>query len=70
MHHAHVKRKETQMNRYMMEEFYSDPALRHRLFEKARQERARSIREGWAWLRKQLTPRFDFNFDNWTQRLG
>lgn len=58
------------MNRYVMEEFYSDPALRRRLFEEAHRERSRAIRAGWAWLRKQLLPRFDFRPGHWMERLG
>ena len=58
------------MNRYVMEEFYQDPALRRRLFGEARRERARAIREGLDWLRKQLLPRFSFGRPHWIERLG
>ena len=58
------------MNRYVMEEFYSDPVLRRRLFGEARLERGRAIRAGFAWLRKQLLPRFSFGRTHWMERLG
>ena len=58
------------MNRYLMEEFYADPALRRRLFEAAHRERTRAIRAGWAWLRRQLQSRFDLRPGHWMERLG
>jgi hypothetical protein len=70
MHHAHVKRKETEMNRYILEEFHSDPALRRRLFESAHRERARVVRAGFAWLREHLAPRSGFRASRWLARLG
>ena len=45
------------MNRYILEEFHSDPALRQRLFEKAHRERNRAIRAGLAWLFAQVKAR-------------
>jgi hypothetical protein len=57
MHHAHVKRKEKPMNRYVMEEFYTDPLLRSRLFEKAHRERAETVGQMLDWLRARLSPR-------------
>jgi hypothetical protein len=68
MQHAHVKRKEHPMNRYVMEEFYNDPALRRRLFETAHRERARVFRLGLAWLRERLSPRIGGS--RWLARLG
>jgi tartrate dehydratase alpha subunit/fumarate hydratase class I-like protein len=51
MQHAHVKRKEKTMNRYMLEEFHNDPALlRRRLTTAAHRERARAIGDGFLWL--------------------
>jgi hypothetical protein len=47
MQHAHVKRKEHTMNRYMLEEFHNDPALYRRLAER---EQARAIRAAFAAL--------------------
>jgi hypothetical protein len=77
MHPSHVKRKETQMNRYMMEEFHNDPALRRRLFGEARRERTRTVRAGLAWLlgglaglRKHLAPRIHLRPSRWLARLG
>ena len=62
------------MNRYVMEEFYNDPGLRRRLFEKAHRERASAVRAGFAWLKKQakahLVPHFNFGRSNWLERLG
>ena len=42
------------MNRYVMEEFYNDPALRRRLFGEARRDRARAVSAGFNGLRAQL----------------
>jgi hypothetical protein len=50
MQHVHVKRKEKHMNRFIMEEFYNDPALGRRLYEAARRDRALAIGAGLAWL--------------------
>ena len=63
----HVKRKENQMNRYDLDDFYSNPALFHRL---AQRERNRAIRAGFAWLRQQLVSRFNFRPNQWVERLG
>jgi hypothetical protein len=70
MHHVHVKRKEKQMNRYVMEEFYQDPQLRRRLFSEARRERNRAVRAGLAWLVRHLKPNLHFSAPRWTERLG
>jgi hypothetical protein len=55
MQHAHVKRKEYTMNRYMLEEFHNDPALYRRLAER---EQARAIRAAFAALPGALTRLF------------
>jgi hypothetical protein len=80
MQHAHVKRKEKPMNRYVMEEFYNDPAaLRRRLSGEAHRERSRAIGAAFSWLlgrpawllgvaRKRLTPRL--RPARWLARLG
>jgi hypothetical protein len=70
MHHVHVKRKEPHMNRYVIDEFHRNPAVLQALLSNARQERNRSLRAGLAWLRKRLTPRFDFRPSHWMERLG
>ena len=57
------------MNRYVMEEFYNDPALRRRLFAAAHKERTRAVLAGLVWLRRRLLPRFDFH-PGWMERLG
>ena len=62
------------MNRYMLEEFHSDPALRRRLFGDARRERMRAVRAalaallgGFNWLVAHLKPRRPVH---WIERLG
>jgi hypothetical protein len=58
------------MNRYIIEEFYNDPALRRRLFQEAHRERSRTIKAGWNWLRRELQSRFDLRPGHWMERLG
>ena len=65
------------MNRFMMEEFHNDSALRRRLFGEAHRERARAVREGLAlmlgglvWLARRLTPRIKLRPGHWIARLG
>ena len=65
------------MNRYIMEEFYRDPALLHRLQAQAMRERNRAIgaafRKGLAALvrlGRRLLPRFDVRPAHWMERLG
>jgi hypothetical protein len=72
MHHAHVKRKEKPMNRYVMEEFYRLPDLHERLERSARRERARALYAGFNWLRAQLKARFTPHVKpaRWLARLG
>jgi hypothetical protein len=70
MQHAHVKRKENPMNRFSIDEYYQNPALRERLIDEARRERSRAIRAGLAWLLRHLAPRFDFGPRQWMERLG
>ena len=67
------------MNRFMMEEFHNDPALRSRLFRDARRERTRAIGDGLVWLlgrpawllglaKKHLAPHL--HPSRWIARLG
>jgi hypothetical protein len=73
MQHTHVKRKEYPMNRYSIEEFYTDPSLRRRLFEDAHRERALAVKAGLSWLWKQvqgLLPRNHGRPGRWIARLG
>ena len=56
------------MNRITLEAFYNDPALRRRLFEAARRERAKAVRAGLVWLRERLTPQL--HPGDWIGRLG
>gem|GEM_PF-3887264 len=68
MHPSHVKSKETLMNPCTLKDFYDDPALRRRLFARARRERSASVRAGFAWLRERLTP--GLHPGDWIGRLG
>jgi hypothetical protein len=77
MHHAHVKRKESPMNRYIHDELYSIPDLHLRLDAAARRARARAIQAGLASagaalrrLAGRLAPRFVFHPSHWLERLG
>ena len=56
------------MNPRSMKDFYDDPALQRRLFEKARRQRNDAIRAGFAWLRDRLTP--GLHPGQWIGRLG
>ena len=65
------------MNRFIIDEFYRDPALRSRLFAEAHRESSRTIRAGLrqglaalVGLGKRLIPRFEFGPRQWMQRLG
>jgi len=74
MQHAHVKRKEIHMNRYVLEEFHNDPALVRRLMGEAHLERSRAIGAGFVWLlgyaKALLTPRIRIRPARWIERLG
>ena len=56
------------MNRYSIEEFHRDPALRRHLFSQARHERKRWLTSVIARLRQKLAPR-PLGRD-WLARLG
>jgi len=56
------------MNPCTLKDFYDDPALRRRLFARARRERSASVRAGFAWLRERLTP--GLHPGDWIGRLG
>ena len=65
------------MNRYIMEEFHSNPALLEQLIKQAHRERAQAIgagfKSGLAVLKRagrRLLPRFDFRPSHWMERLG
>jgi hypothetical protein len=74
MHHAHVKRnrKEPPVNRYIVDEFHRDPALRRRLFAHATAERNRALRAGLGWLAARLRAIVPsrLSLPRWTERLG
>jgi hypothetical protein len=78
MQHAHVKRKENHMNRYIQEEFHSNPALLRRLMGEAHLERSRAIGAGLIWLLGRpkalfawiLAPRARIRPARWIERLG
>jgi hypothetical protein len=46
------------MNRYIIDEFHSDPHLRHRLSALARQEQSRALQAGFAWLKARVRAAF------------
>jgi hypothetical protein len=48
------------MNRYIVDEFYRDPALRRQLFARARRERDRSVQAGLAWLKARMRAALHF----------
>ena len=64
------------MNRYVMEEFYSDPEAYGRVVANAHRERSRAIAAGFAWLadylKARLTPHIGIGIHpaHWTERLG
>jgi hypothetical protein len=74
MQHAHVKCKESSVNRYILEEFHNDPALVRRLMGQAHLERSRAIGAGFAWLFRQvkalLVRRGGNRPARWIERLG
>jgi hypothetical protein len=78
MHHAHVNCKEQTMNRYMIEEYHSSPAvLRSRLVREAHLERAQAIGDAIAWLFGSVGRVFGYakarltaRPAGWTERLG
>jgi O-succinylbenzoate synthase len=77
MHDAHVKCKESQMNRFIHDELYDIPDLHLRLDAAARRARAQAIQAGLASaaaalrrLARRLAPRFDFHPSHWMERLG
>jgi hypothetical protein len=77
MQHAHVKRKESPMNRYILEEFHSNPALVRRVYARASRERSRVLyaafrvlHAAFAWLRERLTPRVHLRPGRWIDGLG
>jgi hypothetical protein len=74
MQHVHVKRKESQMNRYIMDEYHRIPDLHARLNLAAHRERSRAVAAGFKWLaiyaREHLLPRFHFGRSHWLERLG
>jgi hypothetical protein len=74
MHHAHVKRKENLMNRYVLEEFYRMPGLHDRLMRDARRERARALHDATVWLWSRAKAAFTAiarpRPARWIERLG
>jgi len=77
MHYAHVNCKENPMNRYMHEEFHSDPAFLHRLTVEAHRHRALVIGDAIASLFGAagrafgaLKSRLTARPGHWIERLG
>jgi hypothetical protein len=78
MHHTHVNRKEKTMNRYILEEFHSNPALlRRRLTTEAHRQRSLAVGNAiasvfsgigrlFAYARARLAARPG----GWIERLG
>jgi hypothetical protein len=78
MHYAHVNCKEKTMNRYLLEEFHSNPALlRRRLTTEAHRQRALAVADAigslfgavgrvYGYLKARLTARPG----GWIERLG
>lgn len=58
------------MNRYILEEFHSNPALMRRAYARASRERSRVVYAAFAWLRKSLALRLHFRPSWWIARLG
>ena len=56
------------MNRYIIDEFYRDPALHRKLSSYARHERAKAVRHILSWMRERLVPRATSR--DWLARLG
>jgi hypothetical protein len=74
MQHSHVKRKESLMNRYSIEEYNRRPELRARLYWTARRERSRALFAAAAWLwqhgKALLSPRDRGHVGDWLARIG
>jgi len=58
------------MNRYILEEFHSNPALVRRVYARASRERSRALHSAFAWLRAHLTPRLHLRPGRWIDGLG
>lgn len=58
------------MNRYILEEFHSNPALVRRIYARASRERSRALYAAFAWLRAHLTPRVHLRPGRWIDGLG
>ena len=56
------------MNRFIIDEFYRNPALHRKLSSYARHERAKAVGEILGWLRQRLSPRATSR--DWLARLG
>ena len=58
------------MNRYILEEFHSNPALVRRVYARASRERSGALHAGFAWLRAQLKARLHLRPGRWIDGLG
>jgi len=71
MHYAHVNRKEKTMNRYMIEEYHSNPALlRRRLTTEAHRQRALAVGDAIASLFGGIGRLFGYAKERLTARPG
>lgn len=59
------------MNRFIIDEFHRDPALRQRLIAMAHRERSRAVRAGLTWLANRIRALAATRIHvRWTERLG
>ncbi|MFY9315611.1 MAG: hypothetical protein WAO95_08635 [Burkholderiales bacterium] len=55
------------MKRTTLDDYYNNPEHYRRL---AQRERARAIRQAFAWLGRHIAPRFESGPRQWMERLG
>ena len=65
------------MNRYILDEFHSNPAFMRQAYARASWERSRAVRAAFVWLGKRLTRMgkglisgLHFRPSRWIERLG
>ena len=65
------------MNRYILEEFHSNPAFMRQAYARASRERSLAVYAAFAWLGERLTwlgkrliSAFHFRPSRWIERLG
>ena len=70
MQHAHVKRKENQMNTLSKEGFYIEPGTVAAMEARARRARAQAMHSLILRLFAGLAPRLEIRPVHWIERLG